>query len=215
MISRPATNDGLYFSFEVWVGQHSPQWLYDQGVPKVLTTKEGWEFPYYFDSLYLESFATLKQAALDHLMALEADKKEALVMTVLNEGSTGDPYCYKGDPLNSQYDITREEWDVFRLEHFQSIHDYLGPTGRETIPMAFTHLSEDIESSVFDLFPNSYQFKNGMASHGYHIADQEWEVNDDISHTLDGVPALGGTRVHFFGEMDREWQNGWFQRAPV
>jgi len=211
-----AVAEGLYYSLELLVGPSSPEWLYQRGVPKVFTTAEGWQFPYYFDPLYLESFDKLTEEAVSHLKALPADRAKALSKVILNDGSTGDPYCYKGDPLDNQYAISKEEWDVFRREHFQAVHDYLGPDGLESIELAVVHVSDETAAFINNLFANAQYFKNGMASHGYHIAEDEQSViNVQRSKAFDGDPALNGARIRWFGEMDREWLNGWFQQAPV
>ena len=215
-IMESAVAEGLYFSFELLVGPMAPEWLYEKGVPEVLTTEDGWKFPYYFDPLYLESFDQLNQEAVAFLKALPLDMARALNTVVLNDGSTGDPFCYKGEPLDSQYEISMEAWDEFRQENFQSIHDYLGTDGMNMIQLAMVHVSNDTQALIYDLFPTLQYFKNGMASHGYHIAENEASVIDvQRSQAFDGDPNLGGTRIRWFGEMDREWFNGWFQKAPV
>jgi len=210
-----AVGEGLYYSLEILVGPSAPEWLYEQGVPKVFTTNEGWQFPYYFDPLYLESFDKLTEEAVSYLKMLPDEKAKALHAVILNDGSTGDPYCYKGDPVDSQYDISKEEWDIFRQDHFQAVHDYLGPDGLDSVELAFTHVSAETEVFLRSLFPNVSAFKNGMASHGYHIPEDESVIDHQRSQAFDGDPALDGNHVQWFGEMDREWLNGWFQQAPV
>jgi hypothetical protein len=213
---KSAVAEDLYFSIELLAGPMSPDWLYEKGVPEVRTTEEGWKFPYYFDPLYLESFDQLNQEVIAYLKVLPLKKPRALNTVVLNDGSTGDPYCYKGQPLDSQYDISMEAWEEFRRENFQSIHDYLGPEGVERIPLAMVHVLSESQALVNDLFPNLQYIKNGLASHGYDIAEDETSVIDiQRSKAFDGDPDLGGTRIRWFGEMDREWLNGWFQQAPV
>ena len=213
-----AIAEGIKFGFALQVGPDSPEWLYEQGVPKVLTTETNFQFPYYFDPLYLESFDLVNQEAIDHLRNLSAQRAKSLVEVTLNDGSTGDPYCYKGDllPGSEQFDISRKEWDEFRRENIQSLYNHLGTEGLETLEMAFAVLSEATEAFVKNLFNSDVMyFKNGMASHGYHIPDDEAStINVQRSLASDGDPALLGTRVRWFGEMDREWLNGWFQRSP-
>jgi len=211
-----ARGEGLRYAFALLVGPDSPEWLYEQGVPKVLTTQEGWQFPYYFDPLYLESFEQVNNETISYLMNLTSDKADALVEVTLNDGSTGDPYCYKGNPLDSQYDISRDDWGVFRRDNLRSIHDRLGPDGLETIEMSFSHMTDETEALVKNLFPDVKWYKNGMASHGYHIPEDESTIIDhQRSQAFDGDPAMGGKRVRWFGEMDREWLNAWFQKAPA
>ena len=210
-----AVADGLYFTFEILVGPMSPEWLYQQGVSKVFTDIEGWQFPYYFDPLYLASFDKLNREVINHLKQLPADQANNLHAAILNDGSTGDPFCYKGEPLDQQYAISRSEWDEFRRENYQSIHTYLGSDGLDSINLAFVHVSDETDAFLNGLFPRVEQFKNGMASHGYHIPIDEAELNDQISQAFDGDPALGGSRIRWFGELDREWLNGWFQKAPA
>ena len=210
---------GLNFAFSLQVGPDSPAWLYQQGVPEVKTTNTGFaRFPYYFHPLYLESFELVNQEAISHLMTIQADWANSMVEITLNDGSTGDPYCYKGDLLPSyqQYDISDEAWDAFRRENIQSLHDYMAPDGLETLDMAFTHMTDETEAFAKALFPNVQYFKNGMASHGYHIPEDEATViNVQRSQAFNGDASLGGTRIRWYGEIDREWKNGWFQRSTT
>ena len=55
-----------------------------------------------------------------------------------------------------------------------------------------------------------------MASHGYHIPEDEATViNVQRSQAFNGDASLGGTRIRWYGEIDREWKNGWFQRSTT
>jgi hypothetical protein len=213
-----AISGGLKLALNIQVGPESPEWLYRQGVPKVLTTATGFDhFPHYFDPLYLKSFDLMKNETMKYLLNMPANLAESLVAVTLSEGSTGDPYCYKGDllPGYEQFAISQDEWDQFRRQNIQDLHDYLGPEGREKIGLSFVHMTDETEALAKELFPNLQYFKNGMASHGYHIPDDEaLIINVQRSQAFDGDPALGGARIRWFGEMDSEWKNGWFQRSP-
>jgi len=210
-----ANAKGLYYTIELLVGPNAPAWIYDLGVPKVYTDKEGWVFPFYFNDVYVQQFLKLNSEVVEHLKALPESYKKALSFVTLNNGATGDPYCYKGEPLDKKYAISREAWEQFRRLHFGYVHGLLGKDGLASITMAFTHISDDTESFLHEQFPNIKDFKNGMASHGYHIPDKIGDINTERSQAFDGAPTLGGTHVRWFGEMDREWLNGWFQRAPM
>ena len=214
-----ANAEGLNYGFTFLVGPDSPGWLYKEGVPEVKTTNTGFDrFPYYFHPLYLESFAKAEQEVISYLMNLPAEWANSLVEVKLNDGSTGDPYCYKGDLLSAykQYSISEDAWDAFRRENIQSVHDYLGTEGLATLEMAFTHMTNETEAFTKALFPKVKFFKNGMASHGYHIPEDEATVlNVQRSQAFDGDASLGGTRIRWFGEMDHEWTHEWFQKSTT
>jgi hypothetical protein len=210
---------GLKFAFAHQVGPDCPAWLYQAGVPEVKTTSTTFDrFPYYFHQLYLDSFALAEQEVISYLISIPAEWASSLVDVALYDGSTGDLYCYKGEllPGYEQYNISAGSWDAFRRENIQSVHDYLGPDGLATLEMAFTHMTAETEAFTKDLFPNAKYFKNGMASHGYHIPEDETSViNVQRSKAFDGDERLEGTHIRWFGEMDGEWKNGWFQRSTT
>ena len=213
-----AIAEGLRYSFTLMVGPDTPEWAYQQGVPKVLTTESGWQFPYYLNNLYRQLFDTLVQEVVAHLKNLTPERANSLVEVRLNEGSTGDPFGYKGDVLKAyaQYDISDTEWDAFRRAHIQAVRNYIGDDGLSKINMSFTHVSDETEAFAASLFPDAQYFKNGMASHGYHIPEDESSVlNVQRSQAFNGDPKFGGTRIRWFGELDGEWLNGWFQKSPA
>ena len=212
-----AIANGLMYAFALLTGPDSPEWLYEQGVPKVLTTYENWSFPYYFHPLYRESFDRVNIETVRHLTSLSSARATSLAEITLNDGSTGDPHCYKGTllPGYEEYAISTDEWDDFRRENLQSLHDYLVPNGLGSLEFSFSHLSDATDAFAAALFPEARYFKNGMASHGYHIPENETTIIDvQRSQAFDGDPKFGGNRILWYGEMDREWLNGWFQRNP-
>lgn len=74
------------------------------------------------------------------------------------------------------------------------IHDELGEDGLQSVPVGFSHLSDETEAYVFKLFPKT--LKSGMSSHGYHIAqDEQNEVEYTRKQAFHGVAELQGQQI--------------------
>ncbi len=211
-----AKEGGLFYSLEFLTGHEVPSWFLDNNeVPGVVTNGSNWIFPYYFDDDYKTYFWQFNQEIGSYISNLADDRKESLVAIVVNNGSTGDPEPYKGIVIDERYDITRDQWEDFRIEHYQLIKDVFNAPGLENLPLAFTQTAERTEQFIRQNIPKSITRKNGMASHGYHIPEPESLINEERKAAFEGVGELGGERMVFFGEMDVEWRNGWFQQAPA
>ena len=51
-----------------------------------------------------------------YVLDLPEDLRKRIIFIQTAEGSTGDGYGYKGDPLVAEYAISREEWGGVRIE---------------------------------------------------------------------------------------------------
>ncbi|MFK8082461.1 MAG: hypothetical protein AB8B97_19415 [Granulosicoccus sp.] len=211
-----ARADGLYYSLEFSTGHELPVWFFDNNiVPPVVTNSSDWVFPYYLDDDYKAYFWQFNQEIAYYLSTLSDAERNAVVAVVINNGSTGDPAPYKGKPTEEQFDISSDQWEDFRIEHYQVMKDVFSAPGLENMPLAFTQTKKRTEDFILNNISRSITRKNGMASHGYHIPEPESIINAERKAVFEGVEQLGGARMIYFGEMDREWKNGWFQKAPA
>ncbi len=130
--------DGLYTIVMIWVApattevsptdtswNNTPRWLFHEGgVPLVafeprpdplgnISTKY---FPYYLHDNYKLYFYRLIEEFGKYVKGLPDHLRERILFVQSAEGSTGDGDCYKGEPINSDYDITKDEWSEFRIE---------------------------------------------------------------------------------------------------
>ncbi|MEP6845240.1 MAG: beta-galactosidase [Panacibacter sp.] len=113
-----AADNNLSIGFMVWVGPHSPQWLFDAGVPLVSTQtkKKRNDFPYYLDKFYKERYYNMLQQVADHVKKMPTDIRKKVVMWMSAEGSTGDVTPYKGYPNDSKYNITEQQWFDYKKD---------------------------------------------------------------------------------------------------
>lgn len=115
---RFAADNGLDIGFMIWVGPHSPEWLYSIGVPKVSTQtkKKHADFPFYFDETYKKRYYGMLKAVGDHIQQMPPYIKNRIVLWMSAEGSTGDITPYKGYPYDDKYTITDETWFNYKKE---------------------------------------------------------------------------------------------------
>jgi hypothetical protein len=112
---RNAVEGKYYYYFVLWTGPHSPEWIYEQGVPKVTVSGgKGKEyFPYYLDKNYINYFHRFIGKLADHIASLTEEEKNVFAFIQPAFGSTGDKQLYKGNPKDPKYKISAEEYLEF------------------------------------------------------------------------------------------------------
>ncbi len=109
-----------YYYFAFWTGQHSPEWIYDIGVPKVQmkgSTPHGNDFhPYYLDDNYKKYVKRFFKEMAKYIAELPEDLRERLAYIQPGFGSTGDRQLYKGEPKDAQYEIDCDAYLTFMKE---------------------------------------------------------------------------------------------------
>ena len=104
-----------FVMFSINVGPDAPAWVYDQGVPKVSTNdqKHSWPYyPYYLDANYKKFyFEFIKQFAI-FLCTQPTNLLQQVSFVQVKTGCTGDEIHYKGVPLQNQYVMPKEQWEV-------------------------------------------------------------------------------------------------------
>ncbi len=112
-----AVKGNYYYYFVLWTGPHSPEWIYDLGVPKV-ACKGGNKsakdvFPYYLDKNYINFFYKFIGKLAEHIASLPKANREAFSFIQPAFGSTGDKQLYKGTPINPAYKISAQQYLEF------------------------------------------------------------------------------------------------------
>ena len=213
-----AVANDFYVFCSIWVAPNAPRWLYENGVPEVHMTKtmsprrttRNWTFQYYLDEDYVYYFHRLIWTFGKYIRALPPAQQDRILFVQSAEGSTGDGYCYKGDPLDARYNITRDQWSRFRLDTWQVFKDALTDGRSGMIKPLLVNYDANREAEYNWLMANleAIGLKNGMFSHGYHISDTQQRLTD-WRRFVGEVTAAGKT---FFsrGEQDAEWKVcGW------
>jgi hypothetical protein len=163
---RIVANDDIWVAVQIQVGPNCPEWMYND-VPKVFTTggNDDGPYPYYFDSNYkARYFNLLKQAAI-HFNHLPADIQSHFMYWQIAEGSTGDEDPYKGDPVDSIYDINFYDWQDFRHAAWATAETYRGSNPKYRFLFNDGNFAQDLEY-VDERFPKDLH-KDGLLSHAY------------------------------------------------
>jgi len=224
--------DGFYTHIMIWVApattkvtetdttwNNTPKWLFHEGgVPLVafpprpdplgnLSTKY---FPYYLHENYKFHFHRLIAEFGKYVQGLPAHLRERILFVQSAEGSTGDGQGYKGDPIDPQYNITKDQWSAFRIETWEKYVEAFSQDGELLIPLLTNYDSnrEEQYNWMLDNLPKAAGLKNGMFSHGYHISEAQERIKA-FNRFRDDVEAQG--KVFFArGEQDAEYKTyGW------
>jgi hypothetical protein len=112
-----AVKGKYYYYFVLWTGPHSPEWIYDHGVPKVACKGGGNNakdvFPYYLDKKYINFFYVFIEKLAEHIASLPKAEREVFSFIQPAFGSTGDKQLYKGTPINPAYKISAQQYLEF------------------------------------------------------------------------------------------------------
>ena len=214
---RAAHAAGLYVTLMIWVGPACPEWIYEKGVPLVITdrkvnalgqkTDAQKKYPYYLHPEYKKRFMGLIDAFGKYVTALPSELRERIVFVQCAEGSTGDGQPYKGEPLDQKYAISNEVWNDFRREAWQNY--------RQAIPgipiLVNSDANDTVESQWLLENMDVIALKQGMFSHGYIVSDNGKRLAQH--EALAAEAKKRGKPVLTRGEMDGElFEMGWSKR---
>jgi hypothetical protein len=196
----------------------TPKWLFKNGVPLVefpktinpMGTTTIRYFPYYLDEKYKFYFHRMIDAVGKYVLSLPPHLRKRILYIQSAEGSTGDGGPYKGEPVNSAYAISKQQWTDFRLETWVKYKSAFSKDGVLQFPLLTNYDANDekLYDWMLNELPNAAGLKNGMFSHGYQISDAQQRLANFIDFR-NKVEARG--KVFFArGEMDGEYgKYGW------
>jgi hypothetical protein len=208
---------GLYVTLMIWVGPACPEWIYEKGVPLVITDRkvnalgqktDGQKrYPYYLHPEYKNRFKGLIEAFGKYVTSLPPELRERIVFVQCAEGSTGDGQPYKGEPLDQKYAISYEVWNDFRREAWQNY--------RQAVPgipiLVNSDANDTVESQWLLDNMDVIALKQGMFSHGYIVSDNGKRLAK--LEALEAEAKKRGKPVLTRGEMDGElFVMGWSKR---
>lgn len=218
-----AAENNFYTFLMIWVAPNAPRWLYDNGVPELKMTPtispqrepRNWTFQYYLDEDYIRYYHRLLREFGRYVRDLPQPLRNRIVFIQSAEGSTGDGFCYKGEPLDERYRISRDQWSEFRMAAWEVLVQALSDAGGNVaVPLLVNYDSN--RQTEYDWLMNNLDtigLKNGMFSHGYHISDTQQRLADWRQFT--GQVKTAGKTFFSRGEQDAEWQVcGWSSRNP-
>ena len=212
----------LYISFAA--GPKTPEWVYEKGVPKVITnaTKNPGAFdhyPYYVSPEYKKYYHRFLTEVAKHISSFSKEKIRCISFIQVKTGCTGDETPYKGDATDKKYDLPKEgaDWLNFRLECFDlyaKLFDQVEPK----ISLLFNGISGDEDGGgkgknqqewewVSKNITGALGTKSGTLCRGHHLTDEKTNVNTWRKYLIDPK----GLKVFARSEMDQTWQRPVFQ----
>lgn len=218
-----AEENGFYTFLMVWVAPDAPRWLYENGVPELEMTPtinplgkpRDWTFQYYLDEDYIGFYHRMLTEFGNYLMSLPENLRKRVLYIQSAEGSTGDGWGYKGEPLDPKYNISDEEWGDFRINAWDVLKQAVSDEKGELVIPLLVNYDSNSDKQYNWLLENLpvIGLKNGMFSHGYHISNTKERIASWEAFKQD-VTAHG---MEFFarGEQDGEWAvYGWSTQNP-
>lgn len=214
---KAAYEGGLYLTLMIWVGPAAPEWIYQNGVPRVITNRnvnalgqktDGQkEYPYYLHPEYKKRFLGLIDAFGKYVSALPPALRARIVFVQCAEGSTGDGQPYKGKPLDQKYAISDEVWNDFRMEAWKRYRDAV-----PGIPILVnSDANGGLETQWLLENMDVIALKQGMFSHGFQVSDNGERLAK--FQALEAAAKQRGKPVLTRGEMDGElFEMGWSKR---
>ncbi len=218
IIKKAAAHDKYVFTL-LWLNPVNAEWLYEKGVPKVEINsfKRDPHFstlPYPMDEKYKYYSERIIVKLAEHLRSLPPELFERIIFHQVVEGSTGDGFCYKGDPIDPKYNVSRDEWPEYQkyIRKFTVDAFMEKESGLPEIPLLI-HLMTDGDMTWGAEQYNGFLTKKGVASHFYHS-------NYSRSKSLVYEPYnTSGNElerpVYSRGEGETMWMRQWFKKDSL
>jgi Beta-galactosidase len=211
----------VYLSFEA--GPKTPDWVYEEGVPKVTTNDQMHDkfpyYPYYLSPIYKKLYTRFITEAAKHIHSYPIEKQAKIAFIQVKTGCTGDETPYKGESNDKNYDLPKEgaDWQNFRTECFAlyaKLFDQIEPK----ISLLFGSISADEDGGKDRKYQQQWDWvtknitgvlgiKAGALSRGSHFADEKTIVNNWQKYLIDPK----GLKFFARSEMDQSWQRPVFQ----
>jgi hypothetical protein len=215
IIKKAAANNKYVFTL-LWLNPVNAEWLYDKGVPKVEidTFKTDPNFatlPYPMDEKYKYYSERIITKLADHLRSLPPELFERVLFHQVVEGSTGDGFCYKGQPKDPKYNVEREDWAQYQKYIRRFTIKAFSDTTSGKPPMALLIHTEDVAWGLAQY--DGVVLKQGVASHFYHSNDSRYKCNIYKPWMTPDNPA--GRPIYCRGEGESMWNKEWFVKDPL
>lgn len=216
VIKKAAANKKYVFTL-IWLNPTEPDWLYENGVPKVeiktFKTDKNFSYNAYpLDSNYKFYSERIITQVANHLRSLPDSLFKYILFHQVVEGSTGDGYCYKGDPIDPKYKVDRKtEWPAYQayIRKF-TINAFTNKSnGLPEIPLLIHTDDMDWGAREYPGFVN----KKGVASHFYGSNNTKeknslfrpWDTDKNSLHRP----------VFSRGEGETMWSLKWFVKDSL
>ena len=213
-----AAENNYYTFLKIWVAPNAPRWLYVNGVPEVkypetinpLGKARNWTYQHYLDEEYTVFFHRLITEFGKYVQSLPKNLQDRILYVQSCEGSTGDGGPYKGEPLDTQYKISNEQWGDYRIKAWEVYKNAFTNQKGELVKPILVNQDSNTEKEYKWLVQNMpvIGLKHGMFSHGYDISDTKTRLN--YWQKFNESNSKRGVETFARGEQDGEWEvYGW------
>ena len=218
---RRVTDKGLYVMLMVYHGHTCPDWIYQEGVPRVLVKLEGESsresralHPYYLDPHYKPLLSRLIRETAQHIAAYPPEIRRRIIGVQCPTGKSGDPQPYQAEPVEERYRIgvQSREWVDWTLGMFQVYRDAYQPFGPPFF-LLFKGPNPDSNDWLLKNIPDSWRKPHAIAQ-GYQFNGETRIMQDLYPQTS---RYINGVVIRTRGELDNTENRGrnWFNAAPV
>lgn len=217
-IIKIAAENNKYVFTLLWLNPVNAEWLYEKGVPKVEinTFKTDPHFatlPYPFDEQYKFYSERIITKLAQHLRNLPPELFKHVLFHQVVEGSTGDGFCYKGEPKDPKYAVSRDEWAVYQeyIRKF-TIEAFTGDYNNKPPVTVLLHTRDLLWAA--DQY-KGFVTKKGVASHFYH--SNSTRSIQQIYESFNTPDNPLGRPVYSRGEGETMWMTSkqWFQKDSL
>ena len=225
---RNAVNGKYYYYFVLWTGPHSPEWIYEQGVPKVVVKggKGKDFFPYYLDQNYIKYFNRFIFKLADHIASLTEEERKVFAFIQPAFGSTGDRQLYKGTPIEQKYKISAQQYLEFCSEATKRFYEAFNKPELKHIKFLFNVADESNSGNEKGAKAGEQLYANWLRqNYPIELRKQQftiaigYQTNGEIVQDNELRPSffgLNGKKPEFVrGEFSKFGQGGIFQENPV
>ncbi len=216
-----AENEFIYLALEA--GPDSPDWIYEQGVPKVTTDdkkhKGMKQFPYYVAPAYISFYDRVLTNWVAHIRLYPKEMQDRIAFVQVKTGCTGDEVPYKGKPIDSRYALDKQsdQWLQFRLRTFELYKKIFQPAEGIKIDLLFNDVEinqkgAEVYKEEWDWcmknLPGGFGIKNGKLSRAYHLSGERSLYDHWTPYLIDPK----GLALFRRSEMDQTWYRAWVQK---
>eukprot|EP00117_Sycon_ciliatum_P028862 scpid44137/ scgid23103/ len=205
----------VYYTIET--GAAAPQWLYNNGVPRVVvnfTANDLRDFPYYLSTNYTHFFMNMTSTVRLFIASLPSDLGAALTGVDVVLGSTGDVAPWHGPAQNPKYEIPRDVWLSYWHNYtIRVVQEYRSIALKNDLFALNVHGLEDIPGLTEQLADIVGYEHLGNAAH--EVCKQYQETgerlslmwNDTMYHLMH-TPHTGGQYIRAVCFQDRHLMEG-------
>jgi len=197
------------------VGPNSPLWIYDNGVPLVKVTSKKPEkhdkkfanYPFYLSDSYKKYYFELINHFSIFLRNQPKNKFDCIAFVQVKTGSTGDEAPYKGVPKDEEYNITKKQWEDFRLQAFTQFKKCFNDVKDNQIVLIFNGVDSEKQPEAHAWVMNTidptigFGIKGGAYNRGHHLSDEKTFKKQWMPFLVNPK----GMKLFSASEMDASW----------